>query len=284
MTEHDDQDVARAARPARTSAARQAGAPLLLLAAVRVRERTRATLRTAFPRRRARTAVVRSGEELRTLVRTELVDGVILDLGSGHEAAWEAAALARDFPAIPFVGVASGRAADGSSIARAASLELADVLIDGVDDAAVRALVTPLLFTSRFAAALADPPVALCLTSPLQRAVWHELVRRGGRSVRTEALAAELKVTREHLSRRFGEGGAPTLKRTIDFVRVLAAAELAKNPGYDVGAVATVLGFASSSHLSSTARRVVETRPSALARLRAADLVARFVETGGRTA
>ncbi len=278
MTPRSEEDVRRGARVA----AHQPGAPVLLLASVALRERTRSALRAAFPRRRARTVTVRTGEELRTLLRSELVDGVVVDLGAATEEGWHAAALARDFPAIPFVGLASGRVADGPTIARAASLELADVLIEGVDDTAWRALVTPLLFTSRFERALATPPAALCLTRPLQRAVWQGLVRRGGRPVRTDALAAEVKVTREHLSRRFAEGGAPTLKRTIDFVRVLAAAELAKNPGFDVGAVATVLGFASSSHLSSTARRVVATRPSALARLRAADLVARFLGTAER--
>src|SRR5690606_39338533 len=68
---------------------------------------------------------------------------------------------------------------------------------------------------------------------------------------------------------------APTLKRTIDLVRIMAAAELLKNPGHDVGAVASVLGFASSSHLSTTARRVAKIRPTSLARLRGIDLIRR---------
>ena len=70
-------------------------------------------------------------------------------------------------------------------------------------------------------------------------------------------LAKHLGVTREHLSRTFAAEGAPNLKRVIDLVRLLAAAELAKNPGYDIRDVASVLDFASSSHLSSTAQRVV---------------------------
>ena len=88
-------------------------------------------------------------------------------------------------------------------------------------------------------------------------------------------------MTREHLSRTFSAHGAPNLKRVIDLVRLLAAAELAKNPGYDVGDVARVLEFASSSHLSTTAQRVVGTRPASLARLRSVDLIDRFAH--GRT-
>ena len=53
--------------------------------------------------------------------------------------------------------------------------------------------------------------------------------------------ARELGVTREHLSRTFAADGAPNLKRIIDLVRLLAAAELAKNPGYDIRDVAQVL-------------------------------------------
>ena len=101
--------------------------------------------------------------------------------------------------------------------------------------------------------------------------------------MRTSVLAEVLSVTREHLSRSFSAAGAPNLKRVIDLVRLVAAAELSKNPGYDVRDVAQVLGFASSSHLSSTAQRVVGTRPAALARLRTVDLFERFANGHGRS-
>jgi AraC-like DNA-binding protein len=104
-----------------------------------------------------------------------------------------------------------------------------------------------------------------------------------GRPVRTQLLADALGVTREHLSRTFAAEGAPNLKRVIDLVRLIAAAELAKNPGYDVRDVAEVLDFASSSHLSSTAQRIVGTKPTSLARLRAVDLVERFTHGHGRS-
>jgi AraC-like DNA-binding protein len=95
--------------------------------------------------------------------------------------------------------------------------------------------------------------------------------------------ADALGVTREHLSRTFAADGAPNLKRVIDLVRLIAAAELAKNPGYDVRDVASVLDFASSSHLSSTAQRIVGTKPASLSRLRAVDLVDRFTKGHGRS-
>jgi AraC-like DNA-binding protein len=101
--------------------------------------------------------------------------------------------------------------------------------------------------------------------------------------VRTDALALAVGVTREHLSRAFADDDGPNIKRVIDLVRLLAAAELSKNPGYDVGDVASVLEFASSSHLSTTSQRVVGTRPLSLARLRSVDLIERFIQGRGRS-
>jgi AraC-like DNA-binding protein len=175
------------------------------------------------------------------------------------------------------------RAGDGPALAQCAALEFADLLVEGVDDGAARPLLARHLFSARFAAALADPPAALRLGSPLQRETWRAIVARAGRAVRTSELSDALGVTREHLSRAFASGGAPNLKRVIDLVRLLAAAELAKNPGYDARDVARVLGFASASHLSSTAQRIVGTRPASLARLRAVDLIDRFAQGRGRS-
>jgi transcriptional regulator GlxA family with amidase domain len=152
-----------------------------------------------------------------------------------------------------------------------------------VDDAVCRDLVLRNAFSTRFATALNVPPTSLALDTPLQHAAWRGIVAWAGRPVRTQVLADILGVTREHLSRTFAAAGAPNLKRVIDLVRLIAAAELAKNPGYDVRDVAAVLDFASSSHLSSTAQRVVGTKPASLARLRAVDLVERFTRGHGRS-
>ena len=74
--------------------------------------------------------------------------------------------------------------------------------------------------------------------------------------------------------------GAPNLKRVIDLARILASADLAKNPGYDLPDVARVLGFASASHLSTSCQRLIGVKSSSLARLRPADLLDRFVKPG----
>ena len=157
------------------------------------------------------------------------------------------------------------------------------MLVEGVDDQATREIVLELTFSNRFAQALSDPPRALALQAPIQGAAWRFIVAHAGRPVRTSTLAQFLGVTREHLSRSFSAGGAPNLKRIIDLVRLLAAAELAKNPGYDLRDVANVLDFASSSHLASTASRVVGTRPASLTRLRTVDLIERFIRGHGRS-
>lgn len=256
-------------------------APCLLVYAPR--ERAREFARTAFPRRRCKVVVARGPEEFATTLRSELVDGAIVDIGASGDETWRVAALAREFPSAPFFGVAPLRAIDGPGLARCAALEFADLLVEGVDDEAARALLGPRLFTARFAAALDEPPPPLGLEASLQREAWRAIVAHAGRAVRTSTLATMLGVTREHLSRAFAAAGAPNLKRVIDLVRLLAAAELAKNPGHDVRDIAKILGFASSSHLSSTAQRIVGTKPVSLARLRTVDLVGRFVRGRGRS-
>jgi len=160
-------------------------------------------------------------------------------------------------------------------------MEFCDIIADGMDDAVARDLVGAQTFSARFYAALADPPPGLRLEGAMQLRTWRAIVSRGGRPVRTSALAKAAGVSREHLSRNFSVPGSPNLKRVIDLVRMLGAAELAKNPGLDIRDVARILGFASSSHLAVTAQRVIGTRPASLSRLRTVDLIERFVQ--GRT-
>ncbi|MDE3152046.1 MAG: helix-turn-helix domain-containing protein [Gemmatimonadota bacterium] len=240
------------------------------------RERTRTLARDTFPRRRWRLVVRRTVDEFGRAFHEELIDAAIVDLGAAHEENWQAAALAREYPSVPFFALTTLRAADGPVLAQCAALEFADVLVEDVDEEAIRELVQRQAYTTRFTRALGAPPESLALTTELQVGAWRYVVNHAGRPVRTAALADSLGVTREHLSRTFSADGAPNLKRIIDLVRVIGAAELAKNPGYDVRDVARVLGFASSSHLSSTAQRIAGTRPASLARLRAVDLVERF--------
>ncbi|MDB4905561.1 MAG: hypothetical protein JWO05_345 [Gemmatimonadetes bacterium] len=273
-------DAAHAPRDSVTSVASDPLPTILLYAP---RERTRTLVRAALPRRRFRLVSARSFDDMTAAFRSELVDAAIVDLSAAQEETWRVAGLAREYPSAPFFGISALRAADGPSLAQCEALDFCDILIEGVDDAAIRDIVSRQSFSIRFAHALRTPPEVLGLGSTLQRDAWSWIVARAGRQVRTASLAQALGVTREHLSRTFSASGAPNLKRVIDLVRLLAAAELAKNPGYDVRDVAQVLDFASGSHLSSTAQRVVATRPTSLARLRAVDLVERFSRGGARS-
>jgi AraC-like DNA-binding protein len=218
----------------------------------------------------------RTATEFGAAFHSTLVDAALVDIGSAADEAWRAAELAREFPSFPFFALTPLRGTDGPAVARCAALEFADVIVDGVDDEALRDIVLPSTFSTRFFDALQEPPPSLGITQPMQYAAWRCVVAQAGRTLRTNALAEAIGVTREHLSRTFAAEGAPNLKRVIDLVRLISAAELAKNPGYDIGDVARILGFASSSHLSSTAQRVIGTRPASLTRLRAIDLVERF--------
>lgn len=245
--------------------------------AITTRDKARTLLRNAFTRRRAQLQLVRSADALGVALRSTLADAVIVDINSGDEA-WAALSLARQLPSIPFFALVAPRLADAAVLGRCASCDVADIIIDGVDDQSVRDLVVPLGFTARFAAALRGAHALLNLKSPLQQAAWECLLEAGGRPVRTEAIAAAVGVTREHLSRSFATDGSPNLKRVIDLVRLIAAAELAKNPGYDLADVAVILEFASPSHLANTAERVAGIRPASLTRLRPRDLMARFTQ------
>lgn len=253
-------------------------APCVL--AYATRERSRDALRRALPKRRAALQTLRSAEELAEALRTSFVDAVVIDLGAPSDEAWAAATLARDFPSIPFFAYLPFRPADIALVGRAMRLEFADILMEGAEDAVLRDVMLPATFTARFATALQGAEQRLGLSSPLQTDAWRYIVAQGGRPVRTEEIATAVQRTREHLSRKFAADGAPNLKRIIDLVRLLAAAELAKNPGLDLPDTARILGFASASHLSTTCQRLLGVKSGSLARLRPGDLMDRFVRQG----
>lgn len=247
------------------------------------RERARSLVRAAFPRRRAHLLAVRTRDELVACLSTQLIDAVIVDGGFGEEIA-RVLPLAEDYPSAPFFFVTAMLPNDAPMVGRAVECGASDVLVEGVDDGTARLLVQQRGFSQRFDHALTEPPAMLGLRTPLQLQLWKSLVRRAGRPVRTEQLAREYGVSREHLSRSFANGSTLTLKRVIDLVRLLSAAELSKNPGYDVRDVAAVLGFASSSHLSGTTQRLVRAKASSLSRLRTVDLLERFVQAQAESA
>ena len=245
------------------------------------RDKARALVRSAFPRRKWKIISTRSAEELEAVFRRVLVDAAVLDLGAPDEDTWKAAAFAAEFPSAPFFAIMPLRASDTPAAARCAGLGFIDLIVEGVDENAARDLVHPHAFSTRFRQALGEPPQTLGLTTPLQRAAWDVIVAHSGRPVTTKELAKAVGLSREHLSRNFAKPGAPNLKRVIDLVRLIAAAELAKNPGHDIRDIARILDFASSSHLAVTAQRIFGTRPASLARLRTTDLIDRFAQ--GRT-
>jgi AraC-like DNA-binding protein len=277
------------------------GLPTVLVYAQR--ERARAFVRSAFPRRKWKVVTARDVNEFRETFRAILVDAALVDIGSGVAATsaggestesapvysgmsqaddtWKIASLAHEFPSAPFFGMTPLRATDAPAVARCAALEFCDVLAEGIDEGVARDIVAPRTYSSRFTAALDRPPPALGLRTAMQLTTWKSILASAGRPVRTATLAREVGVSREHLSRHFSAPGAPNLKRVIDLVRMIGAAELAKNPGLDVRDVARILGFASSSHLAVTAQRILGTRPASLSRLRTVDLIERF--TQGRT-
>jgi AraC-like DNA-binding protein len=225
--------------------------------------------------------MVRNAEEFAIAIRRELIDAVVVDLAAQGDDQWTLAAYAPDFPSTPFFGLLPFRTTDAESVARSASYGFADVLCEQIDESTARDLVAPVSYSARFARALSDAPESLGLTSDTQRKTWQAIIQHAGRPVTTTTLAAVMGVTREHLSRNFARDKGANLKRVIVLVRLISAAELSKNPGYDVRDVAAVLGFASSSHLAVTTQRIASTRPASLSGLRAVDLRDRFVQ--GRT-
>ncbi len=247
------------------------------------REKTRALLRQRLPRRRGRMAFARGAEELSSLFRRMVVDLAIVDISVGGVECERTVAVAREFPTVGFIALAPYRAVDGPLIARCAELDFSEILAEGVDDVMLADAATAYGFSARFAQLHENPPAALGLDGERRLSTWRRIVAHAGRPVRTAELALVSGLSREHLSRSFARSGAPNLKRVIDLVRLLSAAELAKNPGYDIGDLARVLGFASSSHLSATAQRLLGIQASSLAPLRAVDLVDRFVRGRGRS-
>ena len=170
-------------------------------------------------------------------------------------------------PAVPVVAYAPFRPDDGELLLACRKHSVASVAVEGVDDPIVGDLVLRASITAERRRALAEAPRMLRLTEPLQQAAWNLLLGEVERPMRTTVLASRLQISREHLSRQFGAGGAPNLKRVIDLTRIACAAQLLDNPGYAVRTVVRVLHFTSSNHLANTARRIANVPTSGLARL-----------------
>ncbi len=218
---------------------------------------------------------------LRRVLATRLVDALVLSPGEPELAAVQEFRAA--FPEIPLLVLAPFRPDDGALLLACHRLRTAAVLVEGVDDPVLGEVVARSTATVERCQALADAPRLLRLTEPLQRQVWHLLQERVDQPMRTGAIARRVRVSREHLSRQFAAGGAPNLKRVIDLTRIACAAQLLSNPGYDTRAVVRVLGFASSSHLSGTARRIASVSTRELGALGPRGVLAAFARGNTRS-
>ncbi len=207
----------------------------------------------------------RTSAALREALRDRLVDAVVFTPAS---TALDALASVRaDFPHIPWVAFAPFKPDDGRLLVDCHGAKVSLVLVDGVDNAVAGELVVRASAAAHRRHALADAYRMLRLGDPLQRKVWHDLLDRVDQPVRTAEIAKRHACSREHLSRQFGAGGAPNLKRVIDLTRVACAAAMLANPGYETRMVSRILRFATPSHLSATARRIAGVSASGLAEL-----------------
>ncbi|HLG04855.1 MAG TPA: AraC family transcriptional regulator [Gemmatimonadales bacterium] len=231
-------------------------------------------LRRSLPRGSGRLVPCRTGPELEGILRSRLVDVVVLGPAAAHR---NLAAVRAAFPTIPVVIYGVVRAEDAEPLLRWDEAGVSLVLVEGVDDAVAGDLLLRHAASRRRTASLAELPRLLRLTERLQLRAWDRLASGPGRPPRTGALARALGVSREHLSRQFGAGGAPTLKGVSDLLAVGASLELLANPGHSTATVARLMGFATSSHLGAVIRRVTGLCLPEARGLGSRDVVRRFL-------
>ena len=239
-----------------------------------------AALRRTLPRGGPGLVTCRSPAGLRRVLENRLVDAVVLAPSAALLP--DLADLRRRLPGMPVVAYAAFRPDDGELLL-ACRKHAVPIAVEGVDDPVVGDMVIRASVTAERRRALADAPRMLRLTEPLQRSAWSLLLGEVERPVRTTDLARRLEVSREHLSRQFGAGGAPNLKRVIDLTRIACAAQLLANPGYSIPIVVKLLHFASSSHLSATARRIANVSTSGLGSLGPRGVLQAFVRGNTRS-
>jgi AraC-like DNA-binding protein len=211
---------------------------------------------------------------LRHTLATRLVDAVVFTPASTPLASLEP--LSSGFPGIPWVALGPFKPDDGRLLLECRAAGVSLVLVDGVDNAVAGDLVVRASAAAERRRALGDAVRVLRLSEPLQMRVWFDLLDRVDQPLRTSEIARRVGCSREHLSREFGAGGAPNLKRVIDLTRVACAAALLRNPGYDVGTVAGILHFATASHLNATSRRIAGVPARGLAPLGPRGVLANF--------
>jgi len=243
-----------------------------------LRRDARRALKRGYPRGVGRVRLCRTIQAVERLLQQRLVDAVVLDV---RHCDGDGLALPARFPRIPMYALSAVRPDDGPLLASCREAGFTGVLVEGVDNAVAGEWIAARTAQVARRHALADAPRLLRLTDRLQLAAWEEVLRRAGTPTQTGDVAQALRVTREHLSREFGAGGAPNLKRVIDLARAACAADLLGNPGYTVRCVVRILGYASPSHLAGAARRVAGATPLELRELGPRGVLTRFLR--GRT-
>ena len=238
-----------------------------------------ASLRRGIPRGKALVVACRSLEQARAHLSRRLTDVVVVSPRVVSLAAL--AALAEDFPAVPLVAYAPFRADDGELLHACAATLRIPVAVEGVDDPILGDLIARHGAAAQRRRALSDAARLLRLRTPLQREVWDQILGMAHAPIRAAQMARRFGMSREHLSREFALEAAPNLKRVIDLARVVTAAHLLQNPGCTATAAARMLGFASTSHLGSTAKRVAGTGAAGLAALGPHGVLSAFAR--GRT-
>ena len=228
-------------------------------------------LRRSLPKGSAPVLACRSGSGLTRALASRLLEVVVLGPGAARD--MDLSSLRTRYPAIPVAEL----------LLAWHRLPVAAVLVEGVDDPVAGEVVMRHSVSARRRAALRDAPQLLRLTEPLQRATWECLVRSGGRPPRTARIAREMGLSREHLSRQFGAGGAPNLKRVADLLSVLAALSLLANPAYGVSHVARLLKFSTPSHLRAMVRRITSLGLPEAQKLGEREVLGRFLRSGARS-
>jgi transcriptional regulator GlxA family with amidase domain len=252
-----------------------------VVAAVLTSRRAVGALRRGLARGGPSVVACQSWPALDRVLRTRLLDAWVF---APHRAPWEEVERIRaGYPGLPALAYGAFRPDDGDLLLACRAAGVAGVAVEPVDDPVVGELLRRHSLSEARRRLLADAPRVLRLLEPLQERVWRLVLAQVDRPVRTGEIARALRISREHLSRQFGAGGAPNLKRVIDLTRIVCAAQLLGNPGYDVGAVVRLLHFASPSHLSRTARRIANAGPAELGGLGPRGVLAAFVRGNTRS-
>lgn len=246
----------------------------LTVAALLERRPAALVTRRALTQGGVRVILARSPVHLATILSHELLDAIVLGLAVARGPALDA--LGRDYPGVPVLLFAPVRAEDAGVLLRAAQARVVALAIEGLDEPVLARMVRRHGVTARRRAALLPLAPALKLADALQQRAWEIVVTDAPLGLDTTLLAKRLRVARETLSRRFAAGGAPSLKRAIDTVRLITAAQLLASPAYRVADVARLLGFTSPSLLYRTARRTLGVPLGEVAQLEGDRLAARL--------